>query len=113
RFPTVLIGAAFPIFGNFVYADLAEGAPHIDMVLHLFRIDALAGGDLRMPRLLLTICYENISTGLAGAAFVAYVSGIVSKKFPAVQYALLSSLTFLIGSLGKGFAGERIDQVGY
>lgn len=113
RFPTVLIGAAFPIFGNFVYADLAEGAPHIDMVLHLFRIDALSGSDLRMPRLLLTICYENISTGLAGAAFVAYVSGIVSKKFPAVQYALLSSLTFLIGSLGKGFAGERIDQVGY
>lgn len=113
RFPTVLIGAAFPIFGNFIYADLAEGAPHIDWVLHRLHIDALSGGDLRMPRLLLTICYENISTGLAGAAFVAYVSGIVSKKFPAVQYALLSSLTFLIGSLGKGFAGERIDLVGY
>ncbi len=109
RFPTVLIGAALPIFGNFVYADLAEGAPHIDMVLHLFGLS----GDLHMPRLLLAICYENISTGLAGAAFVAFVSGIVSKKFAAVQYALLSSLTFLIGSLGKGFAGEMIDKYGY
>ena len=116
RFPTVLIGAAMPIFGNFLYADLAEGAPHIDMVLHLFRLDQLAlwfGSDERMARLLLTICYENISTGLAGAAFVAFVSGIVSKKFAAVQYALLSSLTFLIGSLGKGFAGEMIDKYGY
>jgi PAT family beta-lactamase induction signal transducer AmpG len=116
RFPTVLIGAAMPIFGNFLYADLADGAPHIDIVLHLFRLDLLAhymGSDDRMARLLLTICYENISTGLAGAAFVAFVSGIVSKKFAAVQYALLSSLTFLVGSLGKGFAGEMIDKYGY
>ncbi|MEO5866321.1 MAG: MFS transporter [Sphingomonas sp.] len=116
RFPTVLIGAALPIFGNFIYADLAEGAPHIDMVLHALRLDVLAamsGSDIRMARLLLSIFYENISTGLAGAAFVAYVSGIVSKKFPAVQYALLSSLTFLIGSLGKGPAGEMIDKLGY
>jgi PAT family beta-lactamase induction signal transducer AmpG len=116
RFPTVLIGAAAPIFGNFLYADLADGAPHIDMVLHLFRLDLLAqhmGSDDHMARLLLTICYENISTGLAGAAFVAFVSGIVSKKFAAVQYALLSSLTFLIGSLGKGVAGEMIDKYGY
>ena len=111
RFPTVLIGAAAPIFGNFLYADLAEGAPHIDLVLHFFGLGG--NGDPRMARLLLTICYENISTGLAGAAFVAYVSSIVSKKFPAVQYALLSSLTFLIGSLGKGLAGEMIDKMGY
>ena len=64
-------------------------------------------------RLLLTICYENISTGLALAAFVAFLSGIVSKKFAAVQYAVLSSLTFLIGSLGKGLAGEMIERDGY
>ncbi|MBN8807298.1 MAG: MFS transporter [Sphingomonas sp.] len=116
RFPTVLIGAILPIFGNFIYADLADGAPHIDAVLSITHLDALAawaGSDQRMARLLLTIFYENISTGLAGAAFVAYVSGVVSKKYAAVQYALLSSLTFLIGSLGKGPAGEMIDQLGY
>jgi PAT family beta-lactamase induction signal transducer AmpG len=116
RFPTVLIGAILPIFGNFLYADLADGSPHIDPVLHLFRLDSLAvalGSDERMARLLLTISYENISTGLALAAFVAFLSGIVSKKFAAVQYAVLSSLTFLIGSLGKGMAGEMIDKYGY
>ncbi|WP_425230088.1 AmpG family muropeptide MFS transporter [Sphingomonas sp.] len=116
RFPTVLLGAALPIFGNFVYADLADGAVHIDAVLGALGLDRLAawaGSDLRMARLLLTIAYENVSTGLAGAAFVAYVSSIVSKKFPAVQYALLSSLTFLIGSLGRGIAGEMIDRYSY
>ena len=41
------------------------------------------------------------------------MSGIVSKNFTAVQYALLSSLTFLIGSLGRGIAGEAFDTYGY
>ena len=141
RFPTVLIGAILPIFGNFVYADLADGAQHIDGVVYGIGFDKLIGAigygwgqfgaflaylrfpswlvpqvfsyDPRMGRLLLTICYENISTGLALAAFVAFLSGIVSKKFAAVQYAVLSSLTFLIGSLGKGLAGEMIDKLGY
>jgi PAT family beta-lactamase induction signal transducer AmpG len=116
RLPTILIGAILPVFGNFVYADLAEGSPHIDMVAHALRLDALAsalGSDERMVRLLLAISMENISTGIAGAAFVAYLSGIVSRRFTAVQYALLSSLTFLIGSLGRGIAGEAFDTYGY
>ena len=116
RLPTVMIGAILPILGNFVYADLAEGGAHIDFVANLFGLNALAGmlgSDARMVRLLLAISGENISTGIAGAAFVAYLSGIVSKNYTAVQYALLSSLTFLIGSLGRGIAGEAFDSLGY
>lgn len=116
KFPTVIIGAAVTPLGNLVYADLAEGGRHIDMVAHALRLDLLAsslGSDERMVRLLLAICYENIATGIALTAFVAYLSGIISKKFTAVQYALLSSLTFLVGSLGRGVAGESFDKYGY
>ncbi len=116
RLPTVLIGAILPVFGNFVYADLAEGGQHIDAVagaIGITRLFGLFGFDERMVRLLLAISMENISTGIAGAAFVAYLSGIVSKRFTAVQYALLSSLTFLVGSLGRGIAGEAFDTYGY
>lgn len=116
RIPTILIGAILPVLGNFVYADLAEGGAHLDMVAHALALDRLLGGlgfDARMVRLLLAISYENVSTGIAGAAFVAYLSGIVSKRFTAVQYALMSSLTFLIGSLGRGIAGEAFDTYGY
>ena len=116
RLPTVLIGAILPVFGNFVYADLAEGGPNLDAVagaVGLTQLFGLFGFDERMVRLLLAISMENISTGIAGAAFVAYLSGIVSKRFTAVQYALLSSLTFLIGSLGRGIAGEAFDIYGY
>jgi PAT family beta-lactamase induction signal transducer AmpG len=116
RFPTVLIGAAVTPLGNFVYADLAEGGANIDRITHALRLNTLLGwfgADDRMTRLLVAISYENIATGVALTAFVAYLSGIVSKKFTAVQYALLSSLTFLVGSLGRGFVGESFDKYGY
>ena len=116
RFPTVLIGAAVTPLGNLLYADLAEGGANIDRFTHTLRLNVLLGwfgADDRMVRLLTAICYENIATGIALTAFVAYLSGIISKKFTAVQYALLSSLTFLVGSLGRGFAGESFDKYGY
>jgi len=116
RLPTILIGAILPVFGNFVYADLAEGGQRLDAVagtVGLTQLFGWFGFDERMVRLLLAISYENISTGIAQASFVAYISGIVSKRFTAVQYALLSSLTFLIGSLGRGIAGEAFDTYGY
>jgi PAT family beta-lactamase induction signal transducer AmpG len=116
RFPTVLIGATLTPLGNLVYADLAEGGRHIDAFTHVLRLNVVLGwfgADDRMVRLLVAISYENIATGVALTAFVAYLSGIVSKKFTAVQYALLSSLTFLVGSLGRGFVGESFDKYGY
>jgi MFS transporter, PAT family, beta-lactamase induction signal transducer AmpG len=116
RFPTVLLGAILPPLGNFLYADLADGGQGIDAFARLLRLDALAalfGTDLRMLRLLLAISYENISTGLALTAFVAYVSSIVAKKYAAIQYALLSSLLSLVGTLGRGAVGEAFDTYGY
>ena len=116
RFPTVLIGAAVTPLGNLLYADLADGGANIDAFTHTLRLNnllGLFGADDRMVRLLVAICYENIATGVALTAFVAYLSGIISKKFTAVQYALLSSLTFLVGSLGRGVAGESFDKYGY
>ncbi len=116
RMPTILVGAVLPMLGNFVYADLAEGAVAIDALARasgLSWLGSVFGVDARMLRLLVVISVENISTGIAGAAFVAYLSGQVSRRHTAVQYALLSSMTFLIGSLGKGVAGETIDHLGY
>jgi len=116
RFPTVLLGAAITPLGNLVFADLADGGPNIDRVVHFLRLDALGamfGADERMIRLLVAIFCDNVFIGIALTAFVAYLSGIISKKFTAVQYSLLSSLTFLVGSLGRGVAGEAFDKFGY
>ena len=112
RMPTLLVGAIVAAASNLLYADLASGAANIDAFARTFGLDAF-GHDLRMVRLLVAISGENIAGGLAGAAFVAYLSSITSREFSAVQYALLSSLTFLVGSLGRAAIGEAIDSVGY
>lgn len=38
------------------------------------------------------IAFENLSSGMGTAAFVAFMASITNKKFTATQYALLSSL---------------------
>ena len=37
----------------------------------------------------------------------------MAKKYAAVQFALLSSLTLLIGTLGRGALGQMIEDRGY
>ncbi len=112
RMPTLLLGAIVAALSNLLYADLAAGAPVIDAVAGATGLLKL-GVDARMVRLMVAISGENIAGGLAGAAFVAYLSSIASKEHSAVQYALLSSLTLLVGSLGRAGLGEAVEQMGY
>jgi PAT family beta-lactamase induction signal transducer AmpG len=138
RFPTILLGAILPPLGNFLYADLAEGARLIDRLATVLHIPSIvntvgaASGWLsavapwlrhiwivryfyngRIAHLLLAICYENVTTGLALTAFVAYVTSIISKKYGAIQYALLGSLLSLVGTLGRAPVGAAFDVYGY
>jgi PAT family beta-lactamase induction signal transducer AmpG len=112
RMPTLTLGAIVAAATNLLYADLAAGAPVIDAFASTFGLHNL-GIDPRMVRLMIAISGENIAGGLAGAAYVAYLSSIASKQYSAVQYALLSSLTLLVGSLGRGALGEMIETDGY
>jgi PAT family beta-lactamase induction signal transducer AmpG len=112
RMPTLLIGAIVAAVSNLLYADLAVGAPGIDAFATTLGLDQL-GADLRMVRLMIAISGENLAGGLAGAAYVGYLSSITSREFSAVQYALLSSLTLLVGALGRAPLGQAIDEVGY
>jgi PAT family beta-lactamase induction signal transducer AmpG len=112
RMPTLILGAIVAAATNLLYADLAAGGAGIDVFANLFGLNSL-GVDPRMVRLMVAISGENIAGGLAGGAYVAYLSSIASKTYSAVQYALLSSLTLLVGSLGRGALGEMIETDGY
>jgi PAT family beta-lactamase induction signal transducer AmpG len=45
-----------------------------------------------VPLLCVVIGFENLSSGMGTAAFVAFMASITNKKFTATQYALLTSL---------------------
>lgn len=116
RLPTLILGAAVAALSNLLYADLAAGGGGIDAFARVTGLATLGeafGTDLRMIRLMVAISGENIAGGLAGGAYVAWLSSIASKNYSAVQYALLSSLTLLVGSLGRGAVGEAIEAHGY
>ena len=53
---------------------------------------ALVGGGRDMPMLFAQVGIEAFTDGLADAAFLTYLSGLINRSFSATQYALLSSL---------------------
>jgi MFS transporter, PAT family, beta-lactamase induction signal transducer AmpG len=73
----------------------------------------LAGAGPNLWLLILVIAADNLSAGMAGAAFVAYLSGLTSVSFTAFQYALFSSLMTLVPKLFAGYSGTIVDALGY
>ena len=66
-----------------------------------------------MPMLYLVISLDNLTAGLASAAFIAFLSSLTNIKFTAVQYAIFSSLMTLLPKLLGGYSGSVVDSVGY
>jgi PAT family beta-lactamase induction signal transducer AmpG len=77
----------------------------------LFMVLAQQGPDLAW--LVLVISADNISGGIAAAAFVAYLSGLTQVSFTAFQYALFSSLMLLVPKFLGGYSGTIVDAIGY
>lgn len=116
RMAVMTLGALTAALTNLLYADLARGGMVMSAVSDYTGFSWLVahlGGDERLARLMVAIGGENIAGGIAGTALVAYLSSITSKGYSAVQYALLSSLTFLVGTLGRGALGKMIETQGY
>lgn len=63
--------------------------------------------------LMVVIAADNLSGGVAAAAFVAYLSSLTSARFTATQYALFSSIMLLLPKLIAGYSGMVVDAVGY
>lgn len=63
--------------------------------------------------LTLVIAADNISAGLASAAFIAFLSSLTNISFTAMQYAIFSSLMTLFPKLLGGYSGGIVDSVGY
>lgn len=63
--------------------------------------------------LLMVISADNLSAGIASAAFVAYLSGLTNVAYSATQYALFSSVMLLLPKFLAGWSGWVVDRHGY
>jgi PAT family beta-lactamase induction signal transducer AmpG len=90
----LLMGAILVVLTNLLYAQLA-----------------LIGKSL--VGLTLVISADNFAAGLAGSAFIAYLSRLTNSAYTATQYALFSSLMTLVPKFVSGFSGMIVDGYGY
>lgn len=63
--------------------------------------------------LILVIAADNLSSGIASAAFIAYLSGLTNVSYSATQYALFSSIMLLLPKFLAGYSGKYVDAFGY
>ncbi len=91
----ILLLSALLVAGtNLVFAWFAEQTPTIEL-------------------LALVISADNLSAGMAGSAFIAYLSGLTNRAYTATQYALFSSLMLLPAKFLGGFSGDVVDATDY
>jgi MFS transporter, PAT family, beta-lactamase induction signal transducer AmpG len=77
----------------------------------LFMLLAIKGYDITL--LYFVISADNLSAGLASAAFVAFLSRLTNISFTAMQYAIFSSLMTLLPKLIGGYSGSIVENIGY
>jgi len=66
-----------------------------------------------IPALSGVIAFENLSSGMGTAAFVAFIASITNKKFTATQYALLTSLIGIPRALASAVTGFMAKNIGW
>ncbi len=59
------------------------------------------------------ISADNLASGIASAAFIAYMSSLTNIQYSATQYALFSSLMLLLPKFIGGFSGTFVNSFGY
>jgi PAT family beta-lactamase induction signal transducer AmpG len=77
----------------------------------LFMLLAQVGQDITM--LYVVIAADNLSAGLASAAFIAFLSSLTNISFTAMQYAIFSSLMTLLPKILGGYSGTIVESIGY
>jgi PAT family beta-lactamase induction signal transducer AmpG len=59
------------------------------------------------------ISADNLASGIASAAFIAYLSSLTNVNYSATQYALFSSMMLLLPKFLAGYSGRYVDAFGY
>jgi MFS transporter, PAT family, beta-lactamase induction signal transducer AmpG len=73
----------------------------------------LAGVGHDVTALIFVVSADNLASGIASAAFIAYLSSLTNVNYSATQYALFSSMMLLLPKFVAGYSGMFVDAFGY
>ena len=73
----------------------------------------LGGQGHDVQSLVFVISADNLASGIASAAFIAYLSSLTNVNYSATQYALFSSMMLLLPKFIAGYSGLYVDHFGY
>lgn len=73
----------------------------------------LAGHGHDVTALIAVVSADNLSAGVASAAFIAYLSSLTNVSYSATQYALFSSMMLLAPKWLAGYSGAFVDAYDY
>ena len=73
----------------------------------------LAGHGHDVTALIAVVSADNLASGIASAAFIAYLSSLTNVSYSATQYALFSSMMLLLPKFVAGFSGDYVNSFGY
>ena len=73
----------------------------------------LAGQGHDVQALIFVISADNLASGIASAAFIAYLSSLTNVNYSATQYAMFSSMMLLLPKFVAGYSGVYVDRFGY
>jgi len=94
-----------------IHRPLVLGATLVAVTNLLFAYLATIDPDLVW--LGIVISADNFSGGLAGSAFIAFLSSLTNLAYTATQYALFSSIMTLPAKILGGFSGVIVEGYGY
>lgn len=116
----LMLGALLSALSNLLFAWLAVAATDLPTYhLPITRVDSLAASstwyamNMKVAALAAVVSADNLSSGIASAAFVAYLSSLTNVSYSATQYALFSSIMLLAPKWLAGFSGAFVDTHGY
>jgi PAT family beta-lactamase induction signal transducer AmpG len=73
----------------------------------------LAGQGHDVNKLVFVISADNLASGIASSAFIAYLSSLTNVNYSATQYAMFSSMMLLLPKFVAGYSGVYVDAFGY
>ncbi len=73
----------------------------------------LAGQGHDVSKLVFVISADNLASGIASSAFIAYLSSLTNVNYSATQYAMFSSMMLLLPKFVAGYSGVYVDAFGY